>query len=73
MSDRNDPPARSEVERWFDRARAQGVELRSDELGDESGRVRVFVAYDREGYFLEWDTFLEVEGNERLLELLEGR
>ena len=40
---------------------------------DESGRVRVFVGYDPEGYFLEWDTFLDVEGNEELLELLVGR
>ncbi|MDP2957663.1 MAG: hypothetical protein Q8N53_14655 [Longimicrobiales bacterium] len=34
------------------------------------GRVRTFVGYDPEGYFLEWDTFLEVQGNERLLALL---
>ena len=32
--------------------------------------MRTFVAYDNEGYFLEWDTFLDVEGNERLLEAL---
>ena len=31
------------------------------------------VGYDPEGYFLEWDTFLPVEGNERLLELLRRR
>ena len=39
-------------------------------LGDDGERVRVFVAYDLEGYFLEWDTFLDVEGNEALLEAL---
>lgn len=44
--------------------------LRTPDLTDESGRVSVFVAYDPEGYFLEWDTFLDVEGNERLLALL---
>lgn len=63
----------SDVDGWFQRAKAQGLELRTPELTDESGRVRVFVAYDPEGYFLEWDTFLDVEGNERLIELLETR
>lgn len=62
----------SDVEGWFDRAKALGVELRTPDLTDESGRVRVFVGYDPEGYFLEWDTFLDVEGNERLVELLGG-
>ncbi|SVB43183.1 uncharacterized protein METZ01_LOCUS196037, partial [marine metagenome] len=28
------------------------------------------VGYDPEGYFLEWDTFLDVEGNEELLRQL---
>jgi catechol 2,3-dioxygenase-like lactoylglutathione lyase family enzyme len=59
-----------EVEAWFSRAKDQGLKLRSDELGDESGRVTVFVGYDPAGYFLEWDTFLDVEGNERLMDLL---
>jgi predicted enzyme related to lactoylglutathione lyase len=62
----------SEVETWFERAKAQELELRSPDLTDESGRVRVFVGYDPEGYFLEWDTFLDVEGNERLLAQLTG-
>ncbi len=60
----------SEVESWFYRAKEQAVPLRTPDLTDESGRVSVFVAYDPEGYFLEWDTFLDVEGNERLLALL---
>ena len=59
-----------DVEGWFERARALALELRTPDLTDESGRVSVFVGYDPEGYFLEWDTFLPVEGNERLLELL---
>ncbi len=62
-----------DVDGWFERARGLGVELRTPELTDESGRVRVFVAYDPDGYYLEWDTFRDVEGNERLLELLSGR
>ena len=60
----------SDVEGWFERAKELGVELRTRELTDESGLVHVFVGYDPEGYFLEWDTFLDVEGNDRLLPLL---
>ena len=60
-----------DVEAWFDYMKdADGFELRTEEIGDESGRVRVFVGYDPEGYFLEWDTFLDVEGNEELLRQL---
>jgi predicted enzyme related to lactoylglutathione lyase len=55
---------------WLERVRAQGVPLRADTLGSESGRVETFVAYDPGGYYLEWDTFLDVAGNARLLELL---
>lgn len=60
----------SDVSGWLDRAKEQALELRTPDLTDESGRVQVFVAYDPEGYFLEWDSFLDVEGNERLLQLL---
>jgi len=60
-----------DVDAWFEYMKgADGFELRTEEIGDESGRVRVFVGYDPEGYFLEWDTFLDVEGNEELLRLL---
>jgi predicted enzyme related to lactoylglutathione lyase len=63
----------TDIEAWVERIRAQGLETRSEEIGDESGRVRTFVAYDNEGYFLEWDAFLDVEGNERLVEALGRR
>jgi catechol 2,3-dioxygenase-like lactoylglutathione lyase family enzyme len=60
-----------DVDAWFAYMRAaEGFEFRTEEIGDESGRVRVFVGYDPEGYFLEWDTFLDVDGNEDLLSLL---
>ena len=59
-----------DVDGWMERARAQGVELRTEEIVMESERVRVFVGYDPDGYFLEWDTFLDRDGNERLLELM---
>lgn len=61
----------SDVDGWFERARnIEGFELRADEIFDESGMVRVFVGYDPEGYFLEWDTFGERADNRILLRYL---
>jgi len=61
----------SDVEAWFDRATAwPGFELRTDEVLNEGGLVRVFVGYGPEGHFLEWDTFLDVEDNAVLLKYL---
>ena len=57
-----------DVEAWFARAEQLDLELRTPEIGDESGRVRTFVGYDPEGYFLEWDTFLDLPDNARLLD-----
>lgn len=60
-----------DIGQWFAYAKTvSGLEFRNEEIGDESGRVAVFVAYDPAGYFLEWDEFLDVEGNEKLLPLL---
>ncbi len=61
-----------DVDAWLERARDLELELRTPDVGGESDRVRVFVAYDAEGYFLEWDTFLDVEDNRRLLAALAG-
>jgi catechol 2,3-dioxygenase-like lactoylglutathione lyase family enzyme len=58
----------ADIEAWYDYMR--GIDeftWRSDAIGDESGRVRVFVGYDPEGYYLEWDEFLDLEGNEDLV------
>jgi hypothetical protein len=61
----------SDVDAWFQRVKELGtVKLRTLDITDESDRVRVFVGYDPDGCFLEWDTFLDGEGNERLLGLL---
>lgn len=66
----------SDVDAWFARMKEQEerqrIELRHHEVLDE-GFVRVFVAYDIENYFLEFDTFVEYDGNEKLLTALEGR
>lgn len=62
-----------DVDAWFAYATTvPGFELRTPEVTHESERVRVFVGYDPEGYFLEWDTFLEVEENETLLQRLKA-
>lgn len=56
-----------DVQGWFDHARANAAfELRSDSL-EQTDRYRAFVGYDPEGYYLEFDTFLGHEDNERLL------
>jgi len=61
----------TDVDAWFDRASAwPGLELRTPEVFDESGLVRVFVGYDPTGIFLEWDTFLDLPENRVLLDYL---
>ena len=60
------------VDAWFEYLRSQeAFTFRSQEVQEEDrAGVRVFVGYDPEGYFLEFDTFLETETNQELLGLL---
>jgi catechol 2,3-dioxygenase-like lactoylglutathione lyase family enzyme len=60
------------LEPWLERlASVPGFELRaSGQTGSEADFVRTFVGYDPEGYFLEWDVFLDVPVNRGLLSLL---
>ena len=61
----------TDVDAWFERARNwPGFELRTPEIFNESDMVRVFVGYDPEGKFLEWDTFLDLEATRKLLDRL---
>jgi len=61
----------TDVDAWFERATQwPGFELRTPEVLNEGGLVRVFVGYDPDGIFLEWDTFLDVPENDTLLEYL---
>lgn len=63
----------AEVDAWFRWvASCPGFRLRTPEVTHEGSRVRLFVGYDPEGYFLEWDTFLLIEENADLLKLLDG-
>ena len=59
-----------EVRTWMDRVRGLGIELRTPEITMESDLVETFVAYDPTHYFMEWDTFLDKPGNERLIEAI---
>jgi predicted enzyme related to lactoylglutathione lyase len=62
----------SEIDGWFERATNwPGFELRTPEIIEEGGGlVRVFVGYDPEGIFLEWDTFQDAPGNEEMVKYL---
>lgn len=56
-----------DIEAWFEHlGSVEGFRWRTEDIGDESGRVRVVVGYDPEGYYLEWDEFLPVSDNETL-------
>jgi catechol 2,3-dioxygenase-like lactoylglutathione lyase family enzyme len=59
------------LEGWLRYARGhQGIALRSDSIDARDPRYRAFVAYDPQGYFLEFDTFLEHPDNAVLAERL---
>ncbi|MGB1251277.1 MAG: VOC family protein [Candidatus Promineifilaceae bacterium] len=62
----------ADVAAWFQKANTTaGFTLRTPDITDESGLVHIFVGYDPEGYFLEWDTFLNQEPNQTLLAYLD--
>lgn len=45
-----------DVDGWLKRAKGiDGLRLRHEEVVEENGRVRLFVAIDPGGYYLEWD------------------
>ena len=57
-----------DIDGWFDYLNGRGdVEMRHEAVVDEAP-YRAFVAYDPEGYYLEWDVFNDVAENEDLLD-----
>ncbi|MDX1396825.1 MAG: VOC family protein, partial [Gemmatimonadota bacterium] len=60
-----------DLDAWFEHARAGAFELRSDSIETGNPRYRAFVGYDPEGYFVEFDTFLDHFDNQALLEAIE--
>lgn len=76
MHDASEPKAvtlafvTDEVDAWYTYLNEQGVQMRGP-VGDASRHpTRGFVAYDPEGYFLEFEKFLDHPQNEKLLEQL---
>ena len=62
-----------DIDGWFDYTSSHdAVEMRSEEIV-ESEMYRAFIAYDPGGYYLEWDTFRDVQDNRRLLDRLGSR
>ncbi|MFT5193188.1 MAG: catechol 2,3-dioxygenase-like lactoylglutathione lyase family enzyme [Cellvibrionaceae bacterium] len=59
------------IQEWFEKAKnTAGFKLRTPDITDESGMVHIFVGYDPDQYFLEWDHFLDVPGNTTLKQYL---
>lgn len=56
-----------DLDAWFEHARSGAFELRSDTIETGNPRYRAFVGYDPEGYFLEFDTFLDHADNVDLI------
>ncbi len=57
----------ADIDGWYEYASGHpAIEMRSTEINDDT-RYRAFVAYDPEGYFLEWDVFKDVPENAALL------
>jgi len=62
------------LEAWLEHMReVESFELRTPGMSAEGDFVRTFVGYDPEGYYLEWDEFLEVEVNQDLLRSMAER
>lgn len=59
-----------DIEGWFDAIRENpAVKMRSGELSDTE-LYRAFVAYDPEGYYLEWDIFKDTAENKALIDAI---
>jgi catechol 2,3-dioxygenase-like lactoylglutathione lyase family enzyme len=60
----------NEVDGWYDYLKSQNVKLRGPVRNATRHATRGFVAYDPEGYFLEFETFLEHPQNKKLHDYL---
>ena len=59
-----------EIDEWYHYLVEQGVEMRGPLKDATRHPTRGFVAYDPEGYFLEFERFLDHPQNEKLLKIL---
>jgi hypothetical protein len=61
-----------DVDGWYEYAsNSPEIKMRSEEISDTE-RYRAFVAYDPEGYYLEWDIFKDSAENKALVEAIEA-
>ena len=59
------------IEDWFARLQAgNDFRLRSEEIVTRNPRYKAFVGYDPEGYYVEFNTFLDHEDNRDLMRFL---
>lgn len=59
-----------QIDEWFQSIEEKGLEIRTPLSNLHDDLVRVFVTYDCEGYFLEFDKFLPHEKNTKILNYL---
>lgn len=59
-----------EIDEWYRYLRSRGVKIRSPIENSNRHPTRGFVAYDPEGYYLEFERFLEQRQNAALLRQL---
>jgi catechol 2,3-dioxygenase-like lactoylglutathione lyase family enzyme len=62
-----------EVDGWYDYLKGKGVEMKGPARDATRHPTRGFVAFDPEGYYLEFERFLEHPQNEKLLAKLEDK
>jgi catechol 2,3-dioxygenase-like lactoylglutathione lyase family enzyme len=61
------------IDGWYDYLRDNNaVTMRSEEISEQD-RYRAFVAYDPEGYYLEWDIFNDIPVNESLVGIINSK
>ena len=60
----------ADIDGWYEALSTNDrIEMRSEKIESED-EYRAFVAYDPEGYYLEWDVFNPVPANEQLIEAI---
>ena len=61
-----------QVDAWYEYLKSRGISIKGPVKDASRHATRGFVAFDPEGYFLEFESFLDDPENDRLHEYLEG-
>ena len=62
----------ADIDGWYEYLSTNdAIEMRSPKI-EEEDEYRAFVAYDPEGYFLEWDIFNPIPANEELVKAIDA-